>query len=337
MILVSFGDSIRTALTDMWSDLFTFVPKLLGALLLLLVGWILGKIVARIVTTALRAIRFNEVAQKADIDTFLQNAGVKMDPAAVVGNIAKWFIYLTFFLAAFNAFGLPQVSAVITDVLNFLPKVVVAIIILLAGALAGKLLAGVVQGALKSAGLAQADLFATVARFGVIAFAAIAALDTLEIAPDVVNSLWTGLVVLVVGTLVLAFGLGGRQAAADLTLGRMLRAELEPGVQIEAGTSSGTVRAIGSLFTTLETEQGIIKMPNSELTSRHIVMTPRAYQQQVDKRARMKQQAREAVDTAKRQAAHSDGRVNGAPQQNYVLARAKKPDDTSPARRGGGG
>src|SRR3712207_1919132 len=144
-----------------------------------------------------------------------------MDPSAVVGAIARWFIYLTFFLTAFDALGLTQVSAVIDDVLAFLPKVVVAIIILLVGALAGNLLAGVVRGAVRSMGLGNAELFGTIARFAVIVFAVIAALDMLEIAPTVVNTLWMAFLFLIVGTLALAFGLGGRQAASDLTLGRL--------------------------------------------------------------------------------------------------------------------
>src|ERR671916_2151650 len=206
------GSSLQVAFRDALSGVFAFIPKLFGAVILLLVGWFLGKLVGGLVTKALRAVKFNEVADKAEIDTFLRNAGVKMDPAAVVGAIVRWFIYLVFFLAAFDALGLSQVSAVIDDVLAFLPKVVVALIILLVGALAGNLLAGVVRGALRSARLAQADLLGTVARFAVIAFAAIAALDMLEIAPTVVATLWQGLIFGVVGILVLAFGLGGREA-----------------------------------------------------------------------------------------------------------------------------
>jgi len=297
-VVLDFGDSVELAFRDALSDVFTFVPKLLGAAILLLVGWFLGKLVGGLVTRVLRAVRFNEVADKAEIDTFLQNAGVKMDPSAVVGAMARWFIYLVFFLAAFNALGLPQVSAVIDDVLAFLPKVVVALVILLAGALAGNLLAGVVRGALRSAGLeGQADLLGTIARFAVIAFAVIAALDMLQIAPTVVNGLWTAFLVLLVGTLVLAFGLGGRQAASDLWLGRLLRSELEPGVEVSASDYRGKVRAIGSLFTTLETEQGVVKIPNTELTGRPLQMSGEAYEQQVQKREQMKEKARQAMQS----------------------------------------
>ena len=319
----NFSDSLQVAFREALSDFFEFIPKLLGAIILLVVGWFLGKLVGKLVTTGLRAIKFNQIADKAEIDEFLRNAGVKMDPAAVVGAIARWFIYLVFFLAAFNALGLPQVSAVIDDVLTFLPKVVVAIIVLLAGALAGNLLAGVVRGSLRSMGLQNAEVFGTVARFAVIAFAAIAALDMLEIAPTIVNTLWQGFIFGVVGIVVLAFGLGGRQAASDLTLGRLLRAELEPGTEIQAGGVQGRVRTIGSLFTTLETAQGILKVPNTELTGQHLQMSTEQYQQQVQKREEMKQQAKQAVAEGKREA--SGGAPATGPASASIAARPYRP------------
>ena len=317
-----FGNSLQVALRDALSDFFAFIPKLLGAVILLLVGWFLGKLLGGLVTKGLRAIKFNEVADKAEIDDFLRNAGVQMDPAAVVGAFARWFVYLIFFLAAFNALGLPQVAAVIDDVLAFLPKVVVAIIVLLVGALAGKLLAGVVRGALASMGVGNPNLFATVARFAVIAFAAVAALDMLEIAPTIVATLWQGLIFGLVGTLVLAFGLGGRDAAADLTLGRMLRTELEPGTEVAAGAYHGRVRTIGSLFTTLETTDGVVKVPNAQLTAQPVQMSHQAYQQQVQKREEMKERARQAVQQAQQQP-RSGGGGGGQPRPAAVPAASQ--------------
>jgi hypothetical protein len=304
------GDSLQVAFREGLADFFEFIPKLLGAVILLLVGWFLGKLVGGLVTKALRAVKFNQVADKAEIDDFLRNAGVRMDPAAVVGAIARWFIYLIFFLAAFNALGLEEVSAVIDDIITFIPSVVVAIVILLVGALAGTLLAGVVRGSLRSMGVGNPDLFATIARFAVIVFAAIAALDMLEIAPTIVNTLWQGFIFGLVGTLVLAFGLGGRQAASDLWMGRLLRAELEPGTDVAVGAYRGTVRTIGSLFTTLETSEGVVKIPNTELTGQAVRMTPEQYQQQVQKREQLKAQARQAAQQGRREAQGMDGSGN---------------------------
>ena len=325
-----FGDSLQVALRDALSDFFTFIPKLLGAVILLLVGWFLGKLIGGLVTKALRAIKFNEVADKAEIDELLRNAGVKMDPAAVVGAIARWFVYLVFFLAAFNALGLPQVSAVIDDVLAFLPKVVVALIVLLVGALVGKLLAGVVRGALASMGVGNPDLFATVARFAVIAFAVIAALDMLEIAPTVVNTLWQGFIFGLVGIVVLAFGLGGRQAASDLWLGRLLRAELEPGVEISAGEHRGTVRTIGTLFTTLETAQGVVKVPNTQLTGQPVQMSQQAFQQQVQQREQAKEKAKQAMEQLKTKSQGNGGRSSETGGRVVVTPRPPSTDQPRP-------
>jgi hypothetical protein len=318
------GDSLRIAFRDGLSDLFAFIPRLFGAVLLLVVGWLIGKVIGGLVTKALRAVRFNEVADKAEIDEFLRNAGIRQDPAAVVGGMARWFIYLTFFLAAFNALGLPQVSAVIDDVLTFIPKVVVAIVVLLAGALAGKLLGDLMRGSLRSMGLQNPNLYATAARFAVIAFAAIAALSMLGIAPTIINMLWTGMVALVVGTLVLAFGLGGRQAASDVLLGRLLRSELEPGVEVQTGAYAGRVRTIGTLFTTLETNQGVVKVPNSELTAQHLRMTPEAFQQQVQKREELKAKAKQAMEESSRKAAGSG--TNGGTRTTLVAPAGGRRD-----------
>lgn len=317
----NFGSSLRIAFQDALSDLFAFIPRLFGAIILLLVGWFLGKLVGTLVTKALRAVQFNTIADKAEIDDFLRNAGVKMDPAAVVGAIARWFIYLIFFLTAFDALGLTQVSAVIDDVIAFMPKVVVAIVILLIGALAGNLLGGVVRGALTSAGLKNAGLFATVARFAVIAFALIAALDMLQIAPNIVTTLWTGVVALVVGTLVLAFGLGGREAAGNLWMGRLLRSELEPEVEIQAGAYSGRVRSIGSLFTTLETQSGVVKVPNVMLTGQNVQMSQEAFQQQVQKREEMKERGKQAAQEMKSSQAKPDSTTTYRP----VAAAPREP------------
>ena len=323
------GDSLRLAFREALGDLFAFIPRLVGAIVLLLVGWFLGKLIGRLVTAALRAVRFNEVADKAEIDEFLRNAGVRMDPAAVVGAMARWFIYLIFFLTAFDALGLTQVSAVIDDIIAFLPKVIVAIVILLVGALAGTLLARVVTGALRSAGMENPGLFANIARFAVIAFAVIAALDMLEIAPTIINGLWTALLFGAAGTLALAFGLGGREVAHSVAMGRLLRTELEPGTEVQFDAYRGTVRAVGSLFTTVETDQGVVKVPNAELGNQRVQMTSEAYAQQVQKREEMKERGRQAAEEARRQA--RTGGASGEFMLRVAPSRGAGPGDRRPA------
>jgi small-conductance mechanosensitive channel len=196
----------------------------------------------------------------------------------------------------------------INSLIAYLPKVAVAVIVLLVGALVGKVMAGIIRGTLGSMGMGNPELFANVARFAIITFAVIAALDILDIAPTVVNALWIAFLALIVGSVALAFGLGGREAASHLMLGRMLRAEVEPGVEVTAGAYQGKLISIGSLFTTLETPQGIVKVPNSQLTGQAVQMDQGQYQWQVQQREELKQQATNGMRQQQDNQAQPDSR-----------------------------
>jgi flagellar biosynthesis protein FliQ len=212
----SWGDAIFVALTGALNDVLGFLPKLLGALVILLVGWLLAKAVEALVSKGLRAVRFNQVADRAEIDHFLARAGVRLDPAAVVGKLAYWFLLLIFIGAAFNTFGLTQVNAVINQILAYLPNVVVALVVLLVGALLATFVGNLVRGASGSARVGDPTLLATLARAAVLGFAVLIALNQLQIGAAVVNTLFMALVGMLALAAALAFGLGGREVAGRL-------------------------------------------------------------------------------------------------------------------------
>ena len=214
--VASWGDALFVALTGALNDVLGFVPRLLGALVILLVGWLLAKAVEALVSKGLRAVRFNQVADRAELDQFLDTAGVRLDPAAVVGKLAYWFLFLIFIGAAFNAFGLTQVNAVINQIIAYLPNVVVALVVLLVGALLATFAANLVRGASGSARVGDPDLLATLARAAVLAFAVLIALNQLQIGAAIVNTLFMALVGSVALAAALAFGLGGREVAGRL-------------------------------------------------------------------------------------------------------------------------
>jgi hypothetical protein len=215
-VVTSWGDAVFVALTGALNDLLLFVPRLLGALLILLVGWLIAKAVAALVTRGLRAVRFNQVADRAELDQFLDRAGVRLDPASVVGKLAYWFLLLIFIGAAFNAFGLTQVTAVINQVLAYLPNVAVALVVLLVGALLAQLAATLVRGASGTARVGDPEVLAALARAAVLGFAVLIALNQLQIGAAIVNTLFVALVGSVALAGALAFGLGGRDVAARL-------------------------------------------------------------------------------------------------------------------------
>ena len=218
-VVTGWADAIFLALAGALNTLLAFLPRLIGALVILLVGWLIARVVGGVVTRALRAVRFNQVAQKAEIDGFLQKAGVRLDPAAVVGRLAYWFLFLIFVGAAFNAFGLTQVNVIINQVVGFIPNVIVAMIVLLLGALAANFVANLVRGASGSARIGDPNLLGTLARGAVLTFAVLIALDQLEIAPTIINTLWTALLGAIAVAAALAFGLGGQGVAKQMVEG----------------------------------------------------------------------------------------------------------------------
>jgi hypothetical protein len=214
--VATWGDAIFLALTNALNDLLLFLPRLLGALVILLVGWLLAKAVEALVAKGLRAVRFNQVADRAEIDQFLDRAGVRLDPSSVVGKLAYWFLLLIFIGAAFNAFGLTQVNAVINQIIAYLPNVVVALVVLLVGALLAQFAANLVRGASGTARVGDPGLLAGLARAAVLTFAVLIALDQLNIGETIVNTLFMAVVGMLALAGALAFGLGGREVAARI-------------------------------------------------------------------------------------------------------------------------
>ncbi len=210
------GQAILLALTRALSDLMAFVPRLLGALVLLLVGWLISRALEALVAKGLRAVRFNQIADKAEIDQFLATAGVRMDPSSVVGKLVYWFVMLSFVISAFGALGLSQVEGVLAGIIGFIPNVIVALVILLLGALAANVVANLVRGSVGTARVGDPNLLAMIARGAILVFAVIMAMDQLEIAPTIITTLWTALIGMFAVAGALAFGLGGRDLARQI-------------------------------------------------------------------------------------------------------------------------
>ena len=267
------GDALLTAFANALSTFFAFIPHLIGAIIILIIGLIVGRIVGGLVTKGLRAVKFDQIAERADIGDLLRNAGVTLDAAGVVGGIAKWFIYIVFFQVAASTLGFPQLTEILNQVLAFLPRIVVALVILLVGALVAKLLAGVVRGAVGTSRLGNADVLGNIARYAVLAFAVVAALSQLEIAPAIVNTLWTAIIGMVAVALALAFGLGARDAAGSVATGQLIKAEIQPGMQIGIDGQGGTVEQVGTVYTTIRTQNGQMKVPNAELARQTILVS----------------------------------------------------------------
>lgn len=212
----SWGDALMTSLTSALAIFLSAIPRVIGFLAILLVGWLIAGILEAAVAGLFRAIRLNELSQRSGFAGFVQSMGVKTDTSGVLASIVKWFVRLIVLVVAFDALGLPAVSQVLQQLLLWLPNLVVALIVLVIGGLAANALGSLVRGATSQAGFSNADFLSTVARIMVWGFAIVVAVNQIGVAQTLVNTLFMGFVGALALALGLSFGLGGRDTAGQI-------------------------------------------------------------------------------------------------------------------------
>jgi hypothetical protein len=190
------------------------LPSIIGALLLLVIGWIVAGIVGGFVARLLRKVGIDQFATKAGITAFLGRARMKLDAAGLVGGIVTWYVRLIFVVMAANAVGITAVSAVLAQIIGFIPNLLVALLILGAFAWLAGVTRNLVTGAAESADVPNSGALATLAYATVLGFGIVAAASQIGVAENLINILFTGVVAAVAIAFGLAFGLGGREQAA---------------------------------------------------------------------------------------------------------------------------
>ena len=210
------GEALRASLVGILNAFTAAVPKLLGFVAVLVVGWILSSLVAKGTVALLQALRFNELARRSGIAEFVRRMAVRTDSTGVIANVAKWFIRLITLVVAFDLLGLPAVSGVLQRLLLWLPNLAVALVVLVIGGVAANALSGIVRGTTTGTRLVHPDLLATATRVAVWVFAVVVAVNQLGVATILVNALLFGLIGAVALAAGLSFGLAGRDRAARL-------------------------------------------------------------------------------------------------------------------------
>jgi hypothetical protein len=214
--VTEFSDAMFTSLAAAMALFFSAIPKIIGFAVILIAGWFIASLIEKGLAAVLRTIKFNDLASRAGLSDFVQKMGMNTDPAGMIGLVVKWFVRLIALVVAFDALGLPAISDVLRQLLLWLPNVVVALVVLVIGGLAARALSNVVRGAANEAGLSNADFLAKVATVVVWAFAIVVAVNQIGIATELVNTLFMAIVGALALGVGLAFGLGGRETAAEI-------------------------------------------------------------------------------------------------------------------------
>lgn len=209
-------DPIIEPLRAFLAQLGDVLPRLLLAIIVVIAGWIIAKAVRFAIDRGLRAVNFHVVTERAGIDAFLREGGIRGDFTGIVAVLFYWIVILAALVMGFNLLGLSYITDLLSEVLRFVPKVMVALLILAFGAYFARFIGNTVAAYCHNIKLQDADLMGALARYAIVVFVVLVALDQVNVGGDIVRQTFLILLAGVVFALALAFGLGGRDWAADL-------------------------------------------------------------------------------------------------------------------------
>ena len=204
------SETLVQPLQNALSTFLSFLPQLVGAIIILIVGYIISKVLQAVVSRVLQSIGFDGWMERGGIKQFFDRAQTNYTPATVIGQLVFWFVFIIALTMAADALGIPQVSAVLGQLLAFIPSIIAAIIILVLAALLANFVSGIVRGATGS------NLLASVAQYAIIVYAVFAALTQLGIAVELTAPTFLILLGAVALAAAIAFGIGGRDVAQDI-------------------------------------------------------------------------------------------------------------------------
>src|SRR6516225_1995882 len=192
-----------------------FLPRLVLAIVIVVVGWLLAKAARFAIVKALRTINFNVVTEKAGVDAFLKQGGADIDTVRVLGSLTYWLVIIAALLIASNSLDLAHVTDVIAKVLLFLPKVMFAVVIVVFGAYFARFVSSALTKHLRDSRAGEATLIGRLVLYAIMVFVIMIALDQMNLG-DIIRQAFLIIVAAIALGLALAFGLGGQKRAADL-------------------------------------------------------------------------------------------------------------------------
>jgi hypothetical protein len=208
---LSFGERLQ----ESFSQLYQYVPALVGALVILFAGYLLARLFEKGTEKVLRRIRFNQLLERGGVMDAVERAGSHVNPTRIGSNLVFWFIMFTVMLVAANALGLQSLANVFSELVSYIPSVIAAIVIIIVGIVLGGFVGGLIMAS--AGGLHGGPTLARVGKGGVIVLAVFMALQELGVASEIVTTAFALLFGAIALALALSFGLGNRDLAAEIT------------------------------------------------------------------------------------------------------------------------
>ncbi|UFH51542.1 mechanosensitive ion channel family protein [Pseudomonas sp. KNUC1026] len=258
--------SLVTAMTALWSKVAGFIPNLFGALVVVLLGFVVAKLLDALLSRVLAKLGLDRIMGGTGLTKLMTRAGIRVPISALVGKIVYWFVLLVFLVSAAESLGLQRVSATLDVLALYLPKVFGGALVLLVGVLLAQLVNGIVRGAAEGVGLDYSAGLGRIAQWLVIVISISVAISQLEIKTDLLNHVIVIVLVTIGLAVALAMGLGSRELAGQILAGIYVRELFQVGQWVEVDGTAGHIEEIGTVKTTLVNEEGdLVSLANKRL------------------------------------------------------------------------
>ena len=259
------------AMGALWTRVAVFIPNLIGAMVLVLLGFVVAKLLDTLLSKVLAKIGLDRLMAGTGLTKMIGRVGIQVSVSTLIGKIVYWFILLVFLVSAAELLGLERVSATLDVLALYVPKVFGAALVLLAGVLLAQLLNGVVRGAAEGVWLEYANGLGRIAQGLIIIISLSVAIGQLEVKTDLLNNVIAIVLISVGAAVALALGLGSRDIAGQILAGIYVRELYAVGQQIQIGEIEGQIEEIGTVKTTLLTESGeLVSVANRVLLEQRV-------------------------------------------------------------------
>ncbi|QLF92440.1 mechanosensitive ion channel [Pseudomonas sp. ABC1] len=263
--------SLLSAMSSLWASVAAFIPRLFGALIVVLIGFVVARLLDALLSKLLAKLGLDRLIAGTGLNKLLGRVGIRVPLSTLIGKIVYWFVLLIFLVSAAESLGLERVSATLDMLALYVPKVFGAALILLGGVLLAQLLSGLVRGAAEGVGLDYAGGLGRIAQGLVIIISISVAIGQLEIKTELLNYV-VAIVLISVGLAVaLALGLGSRELVGQILAGIYVRELYEVGQRIQLGELEGQIEEIGTVKTLLLTDDDeLVSIANKTLLEQRV-------------------------------------------------------------------
>lgn len=261
-------EEIREMLTSMLTAsagaVIGFLPKLIGALLVLLIGWVVARLASALLRRAVSG-GLDAFLERLNVHAALERSSIAATPSEILGGVLYWFIMIFFVMAASEVLGLSAVADAITRILGYVPSVISAALVLAAGVFLARFVGNLVTSAGTAADLSYARGLGSVAQTSIVVMVGVVTMEQLGVDTQILVTVITVTVAAITAGMGLAFALGSREAVRGILAGHYLRQSLSSSTTLEVAGERGVVEEIGPMRTAFRDGERRFSLPNARL------------------------------------------------------------------------